>query len=179
MLSRRAVSDHTMVLITQETPADTDAVAAVHAAAFPTDDEAILVDALRENDAFEPSLSLVAREDDDVVGHVLCTRITVEDAPSIPALTLAPVGVVPEEQGRGIGTSLVEAALDAAAEGGFDLVFLHGDPVFYSRFGFHPAGIRGFENPLETPPEVFMLATVGDDPETGGPLSYPEPFDHI
>ncbi|KAB1187619.1 MULTISPECIES: GNAT family N-acetyltransferase [Haloferax] len=170
-----------MVLITQESAADTDTVAAVHAAAFPTEDEAVLVDALRETDAFEPSLSLVARDgdDDEVVGHVLCTRITVEDDPSIRALTLAPVAVLPDEQGRGIGSSLVEAALDAASEAEFDLVFLHGAPEFYSQFGFHPAGIRGFENPFETPPEVFMVATIGDDPETGGALSYPEPFDDI
>ncbi|WP_416840530.1 GNAT family N-acetyltransferase [Haloferax sp. DFSO52] len=169
-----------MVLISPETPADESAVESIHAAAFPTDDEAELVAALRQTDAFVPSLSLVARDDDNaVVGHVLCTRVVVEDDPSIRALTLAPVGVHPDEQGQGIGSSLVQTALDTAVEDGFDLVFLHGDPDFYSRFGFHPAGIRGFENPFETPPEVFMVATVGDDSDEGGPLSYPDPFDDI
>ena len=169
-----------MVLITQETPADQQAVDAVHRAAFPTDDEATLVDALRDTDVFDPSLSLVALDDQgDVVGHVLCTPVTVDNDPSIRALTLAPIAVRPERQGEGIGSSLVEAALDAAAEAGFGLVFLHGDPEFYSRFGFHPAGIRGFENPFETPPEAFMVATIGDDPEAGGPLSYPAPFDDL
>jgi putative acetyltransferase len=168
-----------MVTISTETPADESAVEAVHTAAFPSDDEATLVDALRQTDAFVPELSLVARDGDDVVGHVLCTRITVEDDPTVRALTLAPVGVVPQKQGQGVGSSLVDAALKAASEAEFDLVFLHGDPEFYSRFGFHPAGIRGFENPFETPPENFMVAIVGDDPTTGGVLSYPAPFDDI
>ena len=177
-----------MVRISQESPDDESAVEAVHAAAFPSEDEAELVAALRQTDAFDPSLSLVARDDGhdaspdddgDVVGHVLCSRVRVETDPSIRALTLAPVAVHPDVQGQGIGSSLVRTALDTAAEAGFDLVFLHGDPAFYSRFGFHPGGIRGFENPFETPPEVFMVATVGDDADDGGPLSYPEPFDHI
>ncbi|KAB1198298.1 MULTISPECIES: GNAT family N-acetyltransferase [Haloferax] len=168
-----------MVLISPETPAEESAVESVHAAAFPTDDEAKLVAALRQTDAFVPSLSLVARDGDDVVGHVLCTRVSLEADPSVRALTLAPVGVLPDEQGQGIGSSLVQTALDTAADEGFDLVFLHGDPDFYSQFGFHPAGIRGFENPFETPPEVFMVAVVGENAGEGGALSYPAPFDDI
>lgn len=168
-----------MVRIEPETPADESAVESVHSAAFPTDDEAELVVALRRTEAFVPALSLVARDGDDVVGHVLCTRIRVEDDPSIRALTLAPVGVVPDHRGRGIGSALVRTALDTAGDEGFDLVFLHGDPAFYSRFGFQPAGVRGFENPFETPPGVFVVAVVGDDPAVGGALSYPEPFDEL
>ena len=66
---------------------------------------------------------------------------------------------------------------EAARRAGVDGVFLHGAPSFYRRFGFQPAGDHGFENPFDTPPEVFMLALLSDRTPPGGPLEYPAAFD--
>ena len=56
------------LVVRAETPADHDAIRAVHESAFPTPQEADLVDALRVDD--DLVLSLVALDDDAIVGHV-------------------------------------------------------------------------------------------------------------
>ncbi|WP_440988995.1 GNAT family N-acetyltransferase [Haloarchaeobius baliensis] len=145
----------------QETPADRAAVEAIHRTAFPTDDEADLVAALRESDAFVPELSIVAEDDGRIVGHVLFTEVTV--AGTDAALTLAPVAVHPDRQGEGTGSRLIRHGLDACREAGYELVVLHGDPAFYGRFGFEPATPYGLEHPFDLPDEAFQVLWLVDD----------------
>ena len=98
------------------------AIRAVVAAAFATAEnpepvEPGLVDDLRESDAWLPALSMVGERDGEVVAHALLSRVTVEPG-GVPALVLGPVAVRPAEQGTGLGTAVVRAALDAARDGG-------------------------------------------------------------
>jgi putative acetyltransferase len=158
-----------------ERPGDEADIRAVHREAFATDEEVALVDGLEAAPSFDPALSLVARDGDAVVGHALLSPLDVEG--DWRALVLAPVAVRPAWQDEGFGSALVRAALDAARRAGVDGVFLHGAPSFYRRFGFQPAGDHGFENPFDTPPEVFMLALLSDRTPPGGPLEYPAAFD--
>lgn len=177
----------TGVEIGPETPDDVEGIRRVVTAAFDADDEAVLVDALRESPAFVPALSIVARIDGSVVGHVLSTEVGTEGSAS--ALTLAPVAVAPEYQGRGIGSRLVRAGLDSARDLGYDLVFLHGSPRFYERFGFRPAVPAGFENPFDLPDPDFQVCELApgvlDDPgsggaeDCGGALKYPAAFERL
>lgn len=167
------------VVVEPETPGDRSAVRAVHAAAFPTGDEAALVDALRNDPGYVPDLSLLARVDGAVVGHVLFSEVGVSGPAS--ALTLAPVAVAPDHQGRGIGSQLVRAGLDRARDLGYDLVFLHGSPRFYVRFGFEPAVPAGFENPFDLPDPDFQVCelTPGALDEAGSELDYPAAFERL
>jgi predicted N-acetyltransferase YhbS len=172
-----------------ETTRDHDAVDALHRAAFPTDDEAQLVAALREGNAFVPELSIVATEDVDaspgdtppggVVGHVLLTEVDI--AGTDRALTLAPVASSPARQGEGIGTALIEHALERCRALGDELVVLHGDPAYYSRFGFEPAIPWGLENAFDLPNEDYQaLALVdGIQDAVSGPVHYPNAFDAL
>ncbi|MCT9095770.1 GNAT family N-acetyltransferase [Haloarchaeobius sp. HME9146] len=168
-----------------ETAADRAAVEAVHRAAFPTDDEAELVAALRESEAFVPDLSIVADDGGRVVGHVLFTEVSVtagdagsDAAHSDAALTLAPVAVHPDRQGEGIGSDLVRHGLAACAAAGYDLVVLHGDPAFYSRFGFEPATPYGLDHPFKLPDEDFQVRWLGEerDERIGGRVTYDAAF---
>ncbi|WP_435344984.1 GNAT family N-acetyltransferase [Haloarchaeobius sp. HRN-SO-5] len=162
-----------------ERPADRAAVEAVHRVAFPTDDEALLVAALRESDAFVPALSIVAEADGRVVGHVLFTEVTVDGTDA--ALTLAPVAVHPDRQGEGIGSRLIRHGLDSCRDAGYDLVVLHGDPEFYSRFGFEPATPHGLTHPFDLPDEAFQVRWLVDDVagRIGGPVGYDAAFERL
>ncbi|NNL68130.1 MAG: N-acetyltransferase, partial [Myxococcales bacterium] len=55
-----------------------------------------------------------------------------------------PLAVLPEAQGRGVGSALVPAALEAARALGWPAVFLLGSPAYYGRFGFRLAAPDGF-----------------------------------
>lgn len=125
-----------------EEPADVPAIRAVVTAAFTTADNPVaveppLVDDLRASDAWLPALSIVGERDGEVVAYALLSRVTVEPG-GAPALVLGPVAVRPAEQGTGLGTAVVRAALDAARDGGETLVVLLGEPAYYERFGFAP-----------------------------------------
>ncbi|MFE4972996.1 GNAT family N-acetyltransferase [Kitasatospora sp. NPDC056651] len=158
-----------------ECPEDAPATRRVHMAAFPGPDEADLVDALRRDPAWLPGLSVVAVDGTGlVIGHALLTRLRVGDG---RGLALAPVAVAPEWQRRGVGELVVRAALAAAEEAGEKLVVVLGDPEYYARFGFKPAGRHDVTGPFEVPEAYFqaLLLTAYD----GGPRGlcrYPEPF---
>ena len=91
---------------------------------------------------------------------------------------LSPLGVLPEQQGRGIGSALVRHGLTTLAERAEPLVFLEGDPAYYSRFGFVAGGGEGFRKPsLRIPDAAFQVFRLpGYEPWMTGTLVYAEPF---
>jgi putative acetyltransferase len=138
-----------------------------------------LVDALRETITATDGLSLVAEQDGQLVGHVMFTR-SLLDAPRrlIGVQVLSPLGVLPAHQKRGIGSALVRHGLKALAEQDAPLVFLEGDPRYYSRFGFTPGGDHGFRKPsLRIPDAAFQVIKLPHyEPWMTGTLVYAEPF---
>lgn len=159
-----------------ETAADAAAVRAVNAAAFPTEAEAALVDALRvDTSAWLPGLSYVAEAPDgSVAAFALLTRCRVGGA---PALALAPVATAPEHQRRGAGLAVVRAVLDAARLRGEPLVLVLGHPEYYPRFGFVPASRYGIRPSFEVPDEAMMALVLDDSaPVARGTIEYPAAF---
>ncbi|GAB7095359.1 N-acetyltransferase [Halolamina litorea] len=143
---------------------DADAVFEVHRRAFGgRTDEARIVQRL--HDADEAVVSLVAVIDGRVVGHVLFSRVTVADCDvAIELVGLAPVGVLPENQNDGVGSSLIRQGLAACRAAGVDAVVVLGDPEYYSRFGFERASEYGLGNEYGAD-EAFMV-----EPLHGGAL---------
>jgi putative acetyltransferase len=152
------------VVIHAETPADAAAISEVNIAAFlhhpyGAQTEHLIVEALRDAGVLE--VSLVAEEDGDVVGHIAFSRASIGDAAGDWYL-LGPVAVLPERQGRGVGSALVEAGLDELRSRGASACVLVGDPAFYRRFGFgHPAGLTWHGVPDEN---VLGLALAAEAP---------------
>ncbi|MFH8579548.1 GNAT family N-acetyltransferase [Streptomyces zaomyceticus] len=146
------------------------------AAAFGSDAEADLVDALRRDpDAWLPGLSYVAEATDgSVAAHALITRCRVGGA---PAAALAPVAVAPEYQRTGAGQAVVRAVLDAARLRGESLVLVLGHPEYYPKFGFARASEYAIKPGFEVPDEA-MMALVLDDcvPVPAGTIAYPAAF---
>ena len=158
-----------------ETAGDRHAVRDVILAAFPTPEEADLVDALRAGTAWLEGLSIVAlTPDGTVAGHALLTRCHVDGA---PALALAPCSVLPDYQRQGAGSAAIGAALDAAREQGENLVLVLGHATYYPRFGFTPASGYGIRPPFDVPDEAMMALALDDTrPVPAGTLRYPAAF---
>jgi putative acetyltransferase len=152
-------------VIRPERAADVQAVRAIHCAAFPTDAEARLVDALRA--AGEALVSLVAERGGAVVGHILFSPVTL-DPPGPVGAGLAPVAVHPSWQRRGIGGLLVREGLSACAAKGIAFVVVLGDPGYYGRFGFRRASARGLSNEYGAD-AAFGVVELSPGALTGGP----------
>jgi putative acetyltransferase len=89
-------------------------------------------------------LSFTALMENEVVGHVTASRAMVD---AVPVVAVGPIGVLPEHQGVGIGSALMDALLTAADAANVPLVVLLGAPQYYSRFGFRPALDFGVASP--------------------------------
>lgn len=119
--------------------------------------------------------SVVAVADGEVCGHVGLSHAWLDArARLVDVLVLSPLSVRPDRQRRGIGTVLVEAALEAAASLRAPALFLEGDPAFYGRRGFAPAADEGCAAPSRrTPAPAFQVALLpGHEPWMSGRVVY-------
>jgi predicted N-acetyltransferase YhbS len=89
---------------------------------------------LREGRLPACGLSLVAVENNRVVGTVRLWHISA--GPARPALLLGPLAVDDAWRGLGIGATLMRRATEAAHRLGHRAVLLVGDAPYYGRFGF-------------------------------------------
>jgi putative acetyltransferase len=143
-------------LIRPETPPDHHAIRRVNTLAFGRPHEGALVDALRR--AAQPYISLVAKVDGQVVGHIFFSPVTIESAEGeCPAFGLGPMSVLPEYQRQGIGSQLVQQGLEACARIGQGVVVVLGHPQFYPRFGFVQAHTKELHCEYAVPDEDFMV----------------------
>ena len=153
------------LLIRPETPA-IRAIREINRQAFGQEDEGILVDALREQGYAR--LSLVAVDQGLPVGHILFSDLPIVTPDrTVPALSLAPLAVIPSHQRRGIGSALVRRGLEACAEQGHAIVIVLGHPGFYPRFGFSAALARPLRSPFSG--DAFMALALVPGPSTGSP----------
>ncbi len=171
-----------MTTIRPEQPSDYAATEEVNRLAFEQDAEADLVTNLREADSHDSALSLVAVRDGQVVGHILFSPILIEtNGGNVAAMALAPMAVLPDFQGQGIGSSLVREGLEACRRAGHGILMVLGHADYYPRFGFKPANRHGLRAPFPVPDEVFMampLAPGGLD-DISGVVRYPAAFDDV
>ena len=95
-------------------------------------------------------IDLVAVQDDQLVGHVLGAPGTVGGT---TLLAVAPLAVLPRNQGQGTGSQLMRDLLARAEDAAWPAVVLLGNPDYYGRFGFEPAGPLGLTY-APVPPEL-------------------------
>lgn len=130
-------------------PEDQASIRRVLEAAFGTDAEANLVDELRQDKEHWITrysvLGFAAAIPDSefettATAHALLHRCMIDDQ---PGLMLAPTGVLPQHQGEGAGSAVIEAAIELAREDGEPFILVYGYPRFYPRFGFRAASEVG------------------------------------
>ncbi len=124
----------------------------VHNLAFGRDEIETLVKDLLDDSSAEPILSLIAVDDDQPLGHILFTKAHLDDSDSKSVIRiLAPLAVVPDAQGQGVGEKIIREGLGQLSDSDVDLVFVLGHPSYYPRRGFEPAGRLGLDAPYPIP----------------------------
>lgn len=164
------------IIIRPESTTDHDAIWHVNRLAFGQDDEARLVDALRDGGYVR--VSLVAERAGQVVGHILFSDLPIlTGAGTVAALALAPMGVLPDFQRQGIGSALVQSGLEACRQQGHRVVVVLGHSHFYPLFGFSPNLATHLESPFSGS-DSFMAVELVPGALDGvvGRVQYPPPF---
>ena len=169
------------LVIRRELPADVEPTRALHDAAFGVPEgashslETRILDRLRAEGDVLDALTLVAELRGEVVGHVVCSRASMGEGPSIG---LGPIAVRPDRQGEGIGSALVAAVLVTADQQGEPSVVLLGDPGWYAHFGFETAARHGVGSPGPWEERDFQVKRLQAwTPQLAGPFRYAPAFD--
>ena len=171
-----------MVTVHPEGTKDYAAIHEINKLAFGGEEEVLLVQRLRKSPSFIPELSLVAVKSGRAVGHILFSPIIIEThSGAVPALSLAPMAVLPEFQNQGIGSELVRKGLKESKRLEHNIVVVVGHPGYYPRFGFVPARAKGLEVPFKVPDEAFMVLELIPDALDGikGTIIYPPEFNEV
>lgn len=165
-----------IIQIRPETPEDQDSIRHLNQMAFGGVMEARLVDAL--GDGGRVTVSLLSVSQEVVIGHTLFSPVTVAMTDGgIEVLSLAPMAVLPEYQGTGVGTALVEAGIRACRETAYKTVVVLGHPWFYRRFGFSSLLAKSLKSPFGEGEAWMALELVpGSLQAIAGAAVYPPPF---
>lgn len=143
--------------IRQATPADLKTIMHITQLAFENEalsdhQEHYLVERLTNSDDHIPELSRVAIINDKIIGHIMYSKITINQC---DGLAMAPLSVHPDYQRQGVGKGLLHDTLNRIP---MDVpVIILGHPEYYSKFGFIPASTYNITPPFEVPDEAFMI----------------------
>jgi putative acetyltransferase len=160
-----------------ETPADCAAIYDLTKRAFASmpyagGDEQDLIDTLRAGGAL--TVSLVAKLEGAVVGHVAFSPATSEDG-AADWYALGPISVDPRVQKQGIGGALIMEGFMRLRQLGAAGCILTGNPLYYQHFGFKLCPNLA---PHREPAQFFMAIELGSTLPTGRfgfhPLFYAE-----
>lgn len=143
------------IVVRDETIADFDAITRVTVEAFTTlaisnHTEQFIIEALRAAGAL--TISLVAKKDGHVIGHIAFSPATISDGTDA-WYGLGPVSVLPEYQRQGIGKALIREGLSRLMQMGARGCCVVGHPDYYGKFGFQNLPGLLVEG---VPPEVFF-----------------------
>lgn len=149
-----------MVSIRNEQPADSHSIEQLLDLAFEPERHTRPSYRLREGVPRLDALSFVAEEGDHIVGVIRFWPIQVSGT---PAVLLGPIAVHPTSERHGIGTRLVKAGLNAAAEAGYRIVVAIGIEAYLGRFGFKRASPLGLRFPAAVDDARFLVLELAED----------------
>lgn len=168
------------MIIRVEKPTDIEKIWHINAEAFETEEEANLVNILRDSSA--TYISLVYEENNELVGHIFFTPVElVGDTSDLRLIGLAPMAVMPKMQNKGIGSALVQAGIQKCLIEDYDAIVVLGHPNYYPKFGFVPSVNYGIKSEYEIPEDVFMVMELKENALIGkqGTVKYHEAFSSV
>ncbi|MDL2211762.1 N-acetyltransferase [Erysipelotrichaceae bacterium OttesenSCG-928-M19] len=145
--------------------------------AFKQDNEAILVEKIKEESDYYVSYLAIDKEKDMVVGHVMISPMILNGVSNV--LCLAPVSVLSEYENHGIGSQLIKQAISEASKNeNYDIITVLGSDHYYNRFGFEGYDTNKFVLPFEVEPRFFQIMELKDDclKSLTGTFDYPHYF---
>lgn len=118
---------------------DRDDIHSVHWSAFAEGEREIvskLAVNLLSEETTPQTISLVAEIEGIVVGHVAFSPVAIDNNENFQGYILAPLGVKPDHQKRCLGSKLIKSGMQQLSRMGVGILFVYGDPKYYSKFGF-------------------------------------------
>ena len=105
---------------------------------------------------YVPELALLCEDQDrNIIGYIMLVETTLlHESVEKTVLLAGPLAIRQEDRKKGIGHRLIQDTLSRAIDLGYDLVFLAGDPAYYSHFGFKAIGDYGISCTLDIPDEL-------------------------
>ena len=129
---------------------DAEDIRRVHLQAFDSTEAELVADLavnLLSDKSAEKIISLVVIDGDAIIGHVAFSPVFMEGSNELLGYILAPLAVLPDQQNKSVGSALVRYGLNLISSSGAYIVFVYGDPDYYSRFGFDTELAKGFTPP--------------------------------
>lgn len=169
-----------MLEIREEEEEDIEAIRKLNQRVFGRPNEAELVDKLREKGAVV--LSLVAIEDDVLVGHVLFSSAAFQwDEHNGVLVALGPIAISNERQGKGIGSILVNGGIERLRDRGHDAIAVVGKRNFFRRLGFRLGSAYWIKLNKEVPEDTFMILELKINAlfSRQGTVAYQPEFDQL
>jgi len=147
------------VQIRESVERDKDTIRKVHQNAFgQLEGKAVsqLAIDLLEDKTAQPILSLVAEQNNEIIGNIIFSSVNIEGVEEVSAYILAPLAVTRPVQRSGIGTQLINKGLETLKERGAKIVLVYGDPNYYMRTGFKADHKLKPPHKLKYPEEAWM-----------------------
>lgn len=155
-------------------PAEWPRLKALFDHCFGREDEANLVEQLRADNAF--SFLIIAEIEDGFIGACGFCPLPIVGERRVEAVALAPLAVVPEYRGAGVGAGLVRAGIAQCRRRGVEAVVVLGAPRFYGKLGFTAEAAAKIDAPWAGVPSFQALALSDGIEPMEGEAQYPAAF---
>ena len=145
----------------QNMTSDLDAICKLNTAAFAEHGESKAFDQFRKDR--EDILSLIAEEEDELLGHILFSPVTLKTPDGvIKGMGLGQLAVSPQKQNQGIGTQLAQTGIRQLSQTGCPFIIVIGHASYYPRFGFELSSAHNIQCQWEGIPDSTFMVLILD-----------------
>jgi len=163
-----------MINIRNATKLDHDSVREIHVCAFPENENEVvskLAVNLLDEDTIPVTISLVAEVDGSLVGNIGFSPVSIHDNKEWNGYILAPLAVKPEYQKSRIGSALIKNGIEQLSNMDVNILFVYGDPKYYSKFGFRSELASNYTPPYTLEhPFGWLALTLKEDISIQSPV---------